>query len=173
VSAGVVVARKGDVTLATLTATPEPDAGEVYAPAIASEAWTAGDTLSVQATGDTVSGFSGSVVVPTPLTNVTPAFDPVHETFVPSNLPLVITWPPGAPGDFVMFSFDQLFCMADDGAGRLTIATELLTALRSLLKGGDSYVYLSRVGARRADCSNADINVHVYDLRLQGLWSLE
>jgi hypothetical protein len=173
VSAGVVLVRNGDATVATLTATPKPDAGEVYGSTAAAGAWAAGDTLSVQAAGDTVAGFSGSIVVPAPLGNVTPALDPVREVRIPSNLPLVITWAPGARGDLVMFSFDRLFCTADDGAGQLTIAGELLTALRSLLKGGDAYVYLSRVGRRKVSCSNADVALFVFDERLRGLWSLQ
>jgi hypothetical protein len=99
--------------------------------------WMPGDTLQVTAAGATVPAFSGSVVAPAALENVTPS---VYAPTISLSADWTVTWTPSpTTPSMIVFaltaaetaaSTDYVKCVLDDAAGTLTVPAALLGHLK-------------------------------------------
>jgi hypothetical protein len=153
-SAGNITVTKSGAQIAQLTFANDYDADTSSSPALT---WQPGDTLSVSAAGSSgaVGSFSGSVVAPSPLANVTPAFGSTA-TIQKAN-DLVITWTPGTGTAVVQLFLEDIAlngigCTVPVTAGTLTVSSTLLTRL-----GGSGSLILDSTNETTVTGTNAKV----------------
>jgi hypothetical protein len=157
-SAGTITINDGSSALATLNFS---DAGSYYASS-SSLAWSAGDTLSISATGATVDAFSGSVKVPSAVSGLSPALSSSSPPAVSASADLHISWTPdttaGESFDIALIDGAKgvIHCYTNDAAASLTVSSSLL----SHFSPGDSVTFgVARAGAAAPTCANASVQL--------------
>ena len=137
VSAGGITAKDGSNTIATMS----PN-GTTYTavtnPPTSSLTWNAGDSISVNAAGDTVHAFSGSVNAVALFAGVTPALSFLTPTQIPRSSDFTITWTGGTGAIEVILTAQKLTqndgvitCSASSDSGTMTVPHDLLGNLNA------------------------------------------
>jgi len=130
--------------------------------------WKPHDTLGAQANGDTIAGFSGSIVAPAPVAGLTPAFTTSGTPVVlPTTVDLRVSWTPDdVAGSQILLevtaSPSAIVCLTDDGDGAITIDAGLLGALKDASKGGAVSILALRAVQKRVASSNAVVLLSGY-----------
>jgi hypothetical protein len=163
-SAGTLTITDGAKTLATLTTAPYVASSATTA----SLTWAPGSTIKVSASGGTVDAFDLSVVAPSLLAGVKPAFGATGIT-VTTSADLVVTWTKSVEAcSKISFGVSQLpatpplpyiGCVADDSAGTLTVPAALLAKLTA--KTGTAFI--QRVEGRGVNVGNASVKLVAID----------
>jgi hypothetical protein len=171
VSAGDIVVKDGSTTIATMSPTTQGSIMNVYGANIMQDPgykWAGGDTLSFTAAGATVSAFSGSVVAPGLMQNISPALSTTTPTMVPSNADFTVTWAPDGTSATASSIFvggvkgnapdGSIYCNGMDSAGTITVPQALLANLT----GADSLqIVLSRLASSTVSTGNVKVIIAV------------
>jgi hypothetical protein len=166
--AGAITVTDGTTPMGTLAFT----AGTGYAPLGSATdtmlTWAFGDTLNVSAVGDAngVAAFTGAVVAPASLANLSPALSYTAPTGLSLSSDFVETWTAGPAGSTVTLAIyattsafapnGSITCTADDSSGTITVPTALLANFGPTDTGSAS---LSRSASTAVTASNANVTV--------------
>jgi hypothetical protein len=130
-----------------------------YAP-VASQPWSAGDTLQVLAAGNEVASFSEALRTGPSLAGVVPSIGP-SPVVVDHGQPFTVSWAPQDHGDATVlltlpYAGGVCFCDAPDAAGRLVVDANLLGPI-SAEKNGK--IQLARLTISTVASGNATIDL--------------
>jgi hypothetical protein len=157
-SAGNIAISKGGAQIAQLTVANNYDADTSTTSTLT---WQPGDTLSVSAAGSPgqVAAFSGSVVVPAPLTGIAPAIS--GTVTIPKANDFVVSWTPGTGTATVQLFLEDIplngiGCTAPVTAGSITVPASLLNML-----GGSGSIIVTNFSQTAATASNAAVSLRV------------
>jgi hypothetical protein len=130
-----------------------------YAP-VASQPWSAGDTLQVLATGNEVESFSAGLRTGLSLAGVVPSIG-ASPVVVDHGQPFTVSWTPQDQGDATVllalpYAGGICFCDAPDSAGRLVVDANLLGPI-SAEKNGK--IKLARLTISTVASGNATIDL--------------
>ena len=170
VSAGDIVIKDGSNSIVTMSPSTQGGVMDVYSTSsqqAPSFQWSGGDTLTFTASGAAVNAFSGSVVAPALMQDISPAFSTTTPTMVSASSDFTVTWTAGntgaASGIFVgamkgMTGDGSISCNSMDSAGSITVPQALLANLTS---GDDLTIVLTRLVSKPVTTGNVSVIIGV------------
>jgi len=171
VSAGDIVVKDGNIAIATMSPSTQGGVMDVYATSSQQDStykWAGGDTLSFTAAGGTVNAFSGTVVAPGLMQNITPALSTTTPTMVSASSDFTVTWTPAGTSGAASSIFvgatknstpdGSISCNGMDSAGTITVPQALLANMTS---GDGLQIVLTRLVSSTLTAGNVKVAIGV------------
>jgi len=171
VSAGNIVINDGSSTIATMSPGTQGGVMNVYAANSQQDSmlkWAGGDTLTFAAAGGSVNAFSGTVVAPGLMQNITPILSTTTATTVPASSDFTVGWTAGttsgvAASVFVgamkgMTADGSIYCNGMDSDGSITVPKALLANIAS---GDDLQIVVTRLASNTVTAGNVTVLIGV------------
>jgi hypothetical protein len=171
VSAGDIVIKDGSNTIATMSPTTEGGIMNIYITTSQHDStfqWAGGDTLNFAAAGGTVNAFSGSVVAPALMQNISPALSTTAPTMVSASSDFTVTWMPGGTSGAASSIFvgamngntpdGSIYCNGMDSDGSITVPQALLA---NIATGDALQIVLTRVMTNIVTTGNVSVIIGV------------
>jgi hypothetical protein len=171
VSAGDIVVKDGSNTIATMSAGTQGGVMNVYTTSsqqVATLKWQGGDTLSFTAAGGTVNAFSGTVVAPELMQNITPILSTMTPTMVSASSDFTVGWTAGTTSGVACSVFvgaskgmtpdGSISCNGMDSAGSITVPAALLAKMAS---GDDLTIVVTRLASSTVTAGNVKVLIGV------------
>ncbi len=171
VSAGDIVVKDGSSTIATMSASTQNGVMNVYATSNQQDAtfkWAGGDTLTITAAGGTVNAFTGTVVAPGLMQNITPILSTTTPTTVSAGSDFTVGWTAGTTSGVASSVFvgamkgmtpdGSISCNGMDSDGSITVPKALLA---NLTTGDDLTIVLTRLASSPVTTGNVSVLIAV------------
>jgi hypothetical protein len=171
VTAGDIVIKDGSNAIATMSAGTQNGVMNVYTTNSQQDSmfkWAGGDTLTFTAAGGTVNAFSGTVVAPDLMQNITPILSTMTATSVPANSDFTVGWTAGTTSGVASSVFvgamkgmtpdGSIYCNGMDSAGSITVPQTLLANMTS---GDDLQIVVTRLVSTTVKAGNVTVLIGV------------
>jgi hypothetical protein len=171
VSAGDIVVKDGSNAIATMSASTQGGVMDVYATnsqQTSTFKWAGGDTLTFTAAGGTVNAFSGTVVAPDLMQNITPILSTMTPTMVPAGSDFTVGWTAGTTSGVASSLFvgalkgmtpdGSIYCNGMDSVGSITVPQALLANITS---GDDLQIVVTRLVSNTVKAGNVTVLIGV------------